>query len=177
MGWIVEWGQGIVGVVREHEGWAPLVCFALAFGESLAVVSFFVPATLVLVGLGGLVGHAGLAFAPIFFATAAGAALGDWLSFWFGRVFEGAVTGSWPLSRHPEMLRRARAFVDRWGAVGVFLGRFLGPLRATVPLFAGIAAMPSLPFQVANWSSALLWAFLVLAPGAFGITALKGWFA
>ena len=67
--------------------------------------------------------------------------------------------------------------MDRWGAAGVFLGRFLGPLRATVPLVAGLAAMPALPFQAANWSSAVVWSFVVLAPGAFGVEAVRGWFA
>ena len=177
MAWIAQWGQGLVAVVRDHETWAAPICFALAFGESLAFVSFLVPATLVLVAVGGLVGQAGLAFWPVFAAAAVGAALGDWLSFWCGRRFERRVAGIWPLSRHPEMLARARRYVDSWGAVGVFLGRFLGPLRATVPLIAGFAAMPALPFQAANWGSALVWAFLVLAPGAFGIDAVRDWFA
>ncbi len=177
MAWISEWGQGIVAFVRQHEAWAAPICFALAFGESLAFVSFLLPATVVLIAVGGLVGQADLAFAPVFAAAAVGAALGDWLSFWLGRRFEHRIADLWPLSRHPEALVRARRAVDRWGAPGVFFGRFLGPLRATVPLIAGLVAMPMLPFQAANWSSALVWAFLVLAPGAFGIEAVRGWFA
>ena len=177
MAWVSEWGHGIVDFVRAHEGWAAPICFALAFGESLAFISFLLPATVVLIAVGGLVGHAGLAFAPVFIASAVGAALGDWLSFWLGRHFEDRIAGVWPLSRHPEMLVRARGFIDRWGAFGVFGGRFLGPLRATVPLIAGLAAMPLLPFQAANWTSALVWAFLILAPGAFGMGALRDWFA
>ena len=177
MAWIAEWGQSIAGFVRLHEAWAAPVCFALAFGESLAFVSFLLPATVVLIAVGGLVGQAGLAFAPVFVASAVGAALGDWLSFWIGRRFESRIAGLWPLSRHPELLARARRFVERWGAAGVFAGRFLGPLRATVPLIAGLVAMPALPFQAANWASALVWAFLVLAPGAFGVDAVRDWFA
>ncbi len=177
MALVARWGQEIVGFVRGHEAWAAPVCFALAFGESLAFVSFVLPATLVLVAVGGLVGQGGLAFLPVFVSAAFGAALGDWLSFWLGRHFEDRVAALWPLSRHPEMLARARDYVDRWGAAGVFLGRFLGPLRATVPLIAGLAAMPALPFQAANWASAIVWSFLVLAPGAFGIDAVRSWFA
>ncbi len=177
LAWVSDWGQGIAAFVRDHETWAAPICFALAFGESLAFVSFLLPATVVLVAVGGLVGQAGLAFWPVFLAATVGAALGDWLSYWFGHRFEDRVADMWPLSRYPDLLARARALIDRWGALGVFAGRFLGPLRATVPLIAGLAAMPTVAFHAANWSSALLWAFVVLAPGAFGIEAIRDWFA
>jgi membrane protein DedA with SNARE-associated domain len=67
------------------------------------------------------------------------------------------------------LLPRAHAFFTKWGTAGVFFGRFLGPLRATVPLIAGICEMPKLHFQLANIMSALLWAALVLAPGHLGM--------
>ena len=51
------------------------------------------------------------------------------------------------------------------------MGRFIGPLRAVVPLTAGIFAMPMLLFQTATIASAFVWAFIMLAPGA-GLTAL-----
>jgi membrane protein DedA with SNARE-associated domain len=38
------------------------------------------------------------------------------------------------------------------GLLGIFVGRFSGPLRASVPLIAGILNMPYLPFQIANFS-------------------------
>jgi membrane protein DedA with SNARE-associated domain len=177
MAFLSQWGEAIVSFVRAHEFWAGPICFALAFGESFAFLSFLLPATIVLVGLGGLVGHAGLAFWPVMIGAALGAALGDWASFWLGGRFEPQIVGMWPLSAHPGLVERARSFVERWGAPGVFLGRFLGPLRATVPLIAGFCAMPNAQFQAANWSSAFVWAFVVLAPGAFGIGALRDWFA
>ena len=177
MQWIAAWGDAMVAFVRAHEVWAAPICFGLAFGESLAFISFFLPATIVLVGVGGLVGHADLPVAPVMVAAAIGAALGDWLSYWLGNRFEDRIERIWPLSHHPDLVVRARAFIGRWGAWAVFGGRFLGPLRATVPLVAGFCAMPALRFQVANWSSACVWAFVVLAPGAFGAEALREWFA
>jgi membrane protein DedA with SNARE-associated domain len=43
-------------------------------------------------------------------------------------------------------------------------------MRAVVPLVAGICAMPVMLFQMANIASALVWAFIMLAPSA-GLTA------
>ncbi|CAH2601516.1 putative membrane protein [Rhodovastum atsumiense] len=155
--------------IRDHAAWAPIVVWALAFCESLAFISLLVPATVILIGAGGLIGAAGLSFWVNWLAAAVGAALGDWLSFWLARRYDYAITGLWPLSRHPGLLQRGEAFFRRWGVLGVFFGRFFGPLRATVPLAAGIAGMKPLPFQLANVTSALLWAAGILAPGAFGI--------
>jgi membrane protein DedA with SNARE-associated domain len=48
---------------------------------------------------------------------------------------------------------------------GIFIGRFFGPLRASVPLVAGILAMPFWRFQFANFTSALVWAWVLLELG------------
>jgi hypothetical protein len=41
-------------------------------------------------------------------------------------------------------------------------------VRAVIPVVAGMYAMRQLPFQIANVSSAFLWAAGVLAPTTFG---------
>jgi hypothetical protein len=50
---------------------------------------------------------------------------------------------------HPEVLQRGVALSKTWGLVFVFVGRFFGPLRAAVPIVAGILRMPRLKFQLA----------------------------
>lgn len=160
-----NWIHAIEGFVRAHQTWAPFIVAGLAFCESLAVVSFFVPATVILVGIGALVGATGLAFWPIWLGAALGAICGDWLSFAVGTYFKEGAHQIWPLSRYPEQVERAHAFMRKWGAWGVFIGRFSGPLRAFVPLAAGIFGVPALHFQLANVTSALIWAFVLLAPG------------
>ncbi len=169
---IEHYVEPIVAFVRDHQGWTLPIVFALAFGESLALISFLVPATVALVGIGALIGASGIAFIPIWIAAALGAAVGDWLSYWLGVTFKGAVAKVWPLSRHPDLIERGHRFVERYGVYAVFVGRFLGPLRATVPLAAGVLVMPQLKFQIANFSSAFLWAALLLAPGTFGLKFL-----
>lgn len=167
-----ELGRIIIDFVRAHEAWAIPIVFALSFGESLAFVSLFLPATVILVGIGALVGASGVEFFPIWIAAALGAACGDWLSYWFGYTFKSTVAAMWPLSRQPQLLPRGERFVKRWGIPGVFIGRFFGPARAAVPLAAGIFAMPYWPFQFANFTSAFVWAGVVLAPGTIGMKFL-----
>jgi membrane protein DedA with SNARE-associated domain len=155
----------LVEFVRVHQAWAPPVVFALAFGESLAFVSLLIPAWAALVGIGVLISSGNLTFWPVWVAGSIGAALGDWLSFWIGVKVGPAVAHMWPLSRHPELLPEGETFVKRWGALAIFIGRFFGPLRASVPLVAGIFRMPWLQFQAANFSSAFVWAAVLLTLG------------
>src|SRR4029453_8884947 len=133
--------QNVVQFVHNNGGWAVPIVFALAFGESLAFISLLIPAWGALVAIGALIGHSGISFWPIWISASVGAALGDWLSYWIGLKLEYTVAHMWPLSRHPELIPRAEAFMKKWGVVGIFIGRFFGPLRAFVPLIAGFFEM------------------------------------
>jgi membrane protein DedA with SNARE-associated domain len=152
--------------VRAHQAWTPLIVGALAFCESLAFLSLLVPATVMLLAIGALIGATGIPFWPAVAGGALGAALGDWLSYEVGRHYQEGAKRLWPLSRYPAMIARGETFCRRWGAWGVVIGRFFGPARAVVPLIAGIFRLPRLAFQAANVGSALVWAFVLLAPGA-----------
>ena len=64
------------------------------------------------------------------------------------------------------MLPKGHAFFEKWGVWAIFIGRFSGPLRASVPLVAGMLAMSQWKFQIANILSAFIWAGALLAPGS-----------
>ena len=102
------------------------------------------------------------------------AALGDWLSYWVGTRFKRSIAGMWPFSRHPDLLPRGEAFIKKWGALAIFIGRFSGPLRASVPVVAGVLGMPYRTFQLANFSSAFVWVAVLLELGDVG-AAISTW--
>jgi membrane protein DedA with SNARE-associated domain len=164
----------IITFARDNAVWAPPIVFALAFAESLAFISLLIPAWGALVALGALVGSSGLNFWPVWIAGSLGAAFGDWLSYWIGLKLEYRVQHIWPLSRHPDLIPRGEAFMRTWGVAGIFIGRFFGPLRAAVPLIAGIFEMPFWRFQIANFASAFVWAAVLLTLGD-GISKLLPW--
>lgn len=158
--------DAVIEAVRAHQAWAVPIAFAFAFIKSLAFVSLFLPTTVTVLVLGGLVAAAGLPVLPIWLAITIGAALGDWVSFAIGRHVQDRAHRIWPFRTRPELLAQAERFFRRWGAASVALCRFFSPLRATVPLLCGVFGMPLWRFQLANWLSAPLWAALVLAPGS-----------
>ena len=164
----------IIAFARDNAAWAPAIMFTLAFGESLAFISLLIPAWGALVALGALIGSSGIDFVPVWVAAALGAAAGDWLSYWIGLKLEYRVQHIWPLSRHPDLIPRGERFMKTWGIAGIFIGRFFGPLRASVPLIAGIFEMPFWRFQIANVLSAFVWAAVLLTLGD-GISRAIAW--
>ena len=169
-----EFGQRAIEFVRVHEAWTAPIVFALAFGESLAFVSLVLPSWAALVGIGAIMRAGGVAFVPIWIAGAIGAALGDWLSYWIGTRFKRSIADMWPFSRNPHLLARGEAFIRSWGVLAIFIGRFSGPLRASVPIVAGVLGMPYRTFQLANFSSAFVWAAVLLKLGDVG-AAISTW--
>ena len=166
--------QDTVDFVRTNQAWAVPVVFALAFGELLAFISLLIPAWGALVAIGALIGSSGIKFWPIWVSASLGAAFGDWLSYWIGLKLEHTVANVWPLSRHPDLIPRGEIFMKKWGIPGIFIGRFFGPLRASVPLIAGIFEMPFWRFQLANFASAFVWAAVLLTIGD-GISKAVKW--
>lgn len=115
--------------VTAHGIWAGPIVGLLSFGESLAIIGLFIPATAVMIAIGGLIGTGVLDPAAIILWAVGGAILGDWISYWMGRRIGPSVYHRWPLNRHRPMVARTRLFFRKYGLTAVFLGRFLGPMR------------------------------------------------
>ena len=162
----------IAEFIRLNAPWAgPIVCL-LTFGESMLILGILIPATALLLMAGGLVGSGELSIVPILLWGYAGAILGDALSFWIGKWFGPGVLRWRILKRHRTSVARARLFFHRYGFLAVLAGRFLGPMRSTVPTVAGVMGMPDLRFQAANVLSAIVWVPGLLAPGFFAARSL-----
>jgi membrane protein DedA with SNARE-associated domain/membrane-associated phospholipid phosphatase len=161
--------QALIGYFSAHAALALALVFAGAMLEALAVVGSIIPgSTAVFIG-GTLIGLGVLN--PWWTAAAAiiGAILGDGLSFWLGQHYGERIRSAWPMRKHPQLFERGRAYFEKRGASSIFIGRFLGPLRAIVPLVAGMSHMPSVKFYGVNILSAFAWAAAHLLPGlAFG---------
>lgn len=148
----------VIAFIKAHPEWAALVIGLVAFGESFVFLSLLFPGTTILIASGALI-EAGV-LDPILplVAGIVGAVLGDAISFWLGQRFGPLLADIWPFRRHPERLERGINFFEHYGASSIFIGRFFGPLRAVVPIAAGILHMPLRRFYIANILSAMIWA-------------------
>ncbi len=164
--------NAVIAFITEHQAWALPIAFLVSFGESFAVLSLLVPGTTILAACGALIPSGALPLWPLLIGAVSGAVLGDTISYWLGRRYGHAIVAAWPLRNCPGMVAKAEAMIQRYGVAGVAIGRFFGPVRAVVPLVAGIAAMDRRLFWLANILSALVWAPALLLPGA-----ALGWLA
>lgn len=160
-----------------HPQWVIAVATLAAFGESLVIVGIFIPGTTLLALIGGMAGAGLVDPVPLALGGIVGAVVGDTITYYLGR-WAGRPILRWKVLRpHRRRVAEARLFFRRYGVWSVLIGRFFGPLRATVPLVAGAFEMRAVLFQFANITSALIWAPAVMAPGwlaARGVGGLSG---
>jgi membrane protein DedA with SNARE-associated domain len=143
--------------VMHHKAWAGPILGGIAFGESLVLVGLFFPATLIMVFAGLAIQQGKLDPVSVICWSIAGAVIGDVVTYWIGRWIGPSVVHHWPLNRDKTAVARARLFFRKYGFLSIFIGRFLGPVRPTIPLVAGIMRMRHLTFQIANVTSAIVW--------------------
>ena len=167
--------SAVSAFIAAHSAWAMPIIFLVVFCESFAFLSLLVPGTAILAAAGTLAGTGTLPASDLLVAAIPGAILGDAASYWLGRRFGPRIVAAWPLRDHPEMVAKGRDYLNRYGALSEFIGRFFGPLRAVVPLMAGMGRMPAGPFMLANVVSAFVWAPMILLSGVvFGWLAERG---
>jgi len=149
--------------------WSYPVIGLFAFLESAAFVGLVIPGETAML-LGGVLAATGqVTLLPMVLAGVLGAVLGDLAGYGLGRLAGPAVrngragrAGRWV---GEVRWRRAEELVARRGGPAVFVGRWIGLLRAVVPFVAGSIRMPRAQFMAWNAVGGTLWATTVICLG------------
>lgn len=154
-----------LGYISDHPDIALASVFLVALLESLALIGTLVPGAIALFAVGALVSAGVLDVWPTLALAVLGAAIGDGFSYELGRAGAGRIRAWRWMARYAGAMTSAEQFIGRHGGKSILLARFFGPLRASVPLVAGIAHMPRSRFYPFSIGAALLWAPAHIAPG------------
>ncbi|RDI45146.1 bifunctional DedA family/phosphatase PAP2 family protein [Aquicella lusitana] len=145
--------------------WAGIATFIISAAESIAIIGTIVPGSITMTAIGTLAGAGIIPLWETILWAILGAVAGDGVSYWMGHYFKDRLRRMWPFKDNPGVLLKGEVFVHKYGVMSVFIGRFVGPVRALVPLVAGMLGMKPLQFTIANVTSAIGWAPAYMLPG------------
>jgi membrane protein DedA with SNARE-associated domain/membrane-associated phospholipid phosphatase len=134
--------------------WALLMVSLL---ESQAFVGLVVPGSTFVLLMGALSARGYWDLGDLIWFATVGAILGDGISYSLGKRGKILFTESSRIFK-VSYLERGEAFFRKHGPKSVFLGRFLGPIRASIPFIAGLSRMEPRHFYLWNILSAIAWA-------------------
>ncbi len=155
----------ILQYIRLHPHVGELFAFVISLSESLPLIGTVIPGSVTMTALGTLIGSLVLPGFTTMACAVLGAFIGDLFGFFLGRHYKENIRLMWPFRKHPQWLTWGEDFFKRHGGKGIILGRFVGPMRSTVPLIAGLLKVSKLRFFSAAIPSAILWAILYTLPG------------
>lgn len=122
----------------------------VAFLESLALVGLILPGTVLMAGLGALIGSGELSFWHAWLAGIVGCLLGDWISFWLGWRFKKPLHRWSFLKKNKALLDKTEHALHQHSMFTILVGRFVGPTRPLVPMVAGMLDLPVAKFITPN---------------------------
>ena len=152
--------------LKDNPEWIALGVFGAAFIESFALIGVVIPGVVLLAIISGMAASTLSVFELVLIAYVA-SFLADILSFLLGTGISKSIDNLWPFNKYPNLLALGRSFVKRFGILGVFIGKFIGPIRPLLPLTAGSLGMNFKYFLTAEIFSSFLWALLYTVPGYY----------
>lgn len=157
--------DGVIQWVHQNPHWGGVVAMLISGAESVAIIGTIVPGSVMMTAIGTLIGMGVLPLWSTIIWAIAGAVLGDGLSYFLGFKLKDRIRRMWPFSRFPKILDTGEGYFKKHGGKSVFFGRFVGPVRAIVPMIAGMIGLKPIKFIIANICSAIIWAPAYMVPG------------
>jgi membrane-associated protein len=148
----------------------------LAFAETGIGLDLIVPGEAGMIVAGAAAEQGGHPLWVVILGAAIGATLGDCVSYAIGRRWGLRILERFEITKRRLVpaVHRAEPFFERWGGLAVFFGRWVGALRAVVPVVAGTAKMPFPRFLAWNVAASIAWSTTVVGAGyAFGLPAAR----
>ncbi len=165
---VLHLDRHLVDLLSQYHLWVYPILFCVIFAETGFVVTPFLPGDSLLFATGALaaVDTGGTLNAPVIsLALGAAAILGNTLNYSIGRAIgPAAFSGRYRLLK-VEHLRRTEAFFLQYGAMAIFLSRFMPIIRTFMPFVAGVGRMPYGRFQAYNVAGGVSWVLLFVWGG------------
>ena len=160
-----EFNELIIWLEKNPE-WIALGIVGASFIESFALIGIVIPGVVLLAVIAGLA-SASLSIYEVVILAYLASLISDIASFFIGYSLRNSLSKMWPFKNHPEFLHNGQIFFKRYGMIGLFVGKFIGPIRPLLPITAGSLNMNRKSFLLIEFFSCLLWALIYTLPGYY----------
>ena len=160
-----EFNEIIIWLEKNPE-WIAIGIIGASFIESFALIGIVVPGVVLLAVISGLAA-ASLSIFEVVLIAYFSSLISDIASFFIGYSFRSSLNKIWPFSKYPEFLSTGQLFFKNYGMIGLFLGKFIGPIRPLLPITAGSLSMDRKKFFLIEFLSCFLWALIYTIPGYY----------
>ncbi len=142
--------------------------FLIIFVETGVVVMPFLPGDSLLFAAGFFAHLGSLDIWTLLIIVWIAAILGDQCNFVIGHFFGEKVIASGKVkAMTPERIEKSEAFLEKWGSLAIFLGRFFPFIRTFVPFLAGMGRMHWRQFVIFNVLGGIVWSSTFALLGYF----------
>ena len=142
--------------------------FLIIFIETGVVFFPFLPGDSLLFASGFFAQGGGFNIVALLTVAWVAAILGDQCNFMIGHFFGKKIVESGKVkAMTPERLQKSEAFLQKWGHLAIFLGRFFPFIRTFVPFIAGMGGMHWCNFVIFNVLGGITWSTLFTLLGYF----------
>ena len=142
--------------------------FLIIFIETGVVFFPFLPGDSLLFASGFFAQGGGFNIVALLAVAWVAAILGDQCNFMIGHFFGKKIVESGKVkAMTPERLQKSEAFLQKWGHLAIFLGRFFPFIRTFVPFIAGMGGMHLRNFVIFNVLGGITWSTLFTLLGYF----------
>ena len=142
--------------------------FLIIFIETGVVFFPFLPGDSLLFASGFFAQGGGFNIVALLAVAWVAAILGDQCNFMIGHFFGKKIVESGKVkAMTPERLQKSEAFLQKWGHLAIFLGRFFPFIRTFVPFIAGMGGMHWRNFVIFNVLGGITWPTLFTLLGYF----------
>lgn len=142
--------------------------FLIIFVETGVVFFPFLPGDSLLFVSGFFANNQGFDLVPLLIVAWCAAILGDQCNFVIGHVFGQKIIASGKVrALTPEHIQKAEDFLNKWGKLAIFLGRFFPFIRTFVPFIAGVGNMAWHNFVIFNVLGGVVWSSIFVLLGYF----------
>lgn len=160
--------SAIAGAIAAGPLFAYGFVFLIVFIETAVVFFPFLPGDSLLFAAGFFAADGGFNIIVLLALVWIAAIVGDQCNFMIGHFFGRKIVESGKVkAMTPEHIQKSEAFLEKWGHLAIFLGRFFPFIRTFVPFIAGMGGMHWRSFVIYNILGGIIWSTIFILLGYF----------